>query len=421
MKPKAHLKKLFLCFGVAMTLMEPSFASAQAVPGASKTQTYSSLFAEEILQVTTERDGYREGTLRAAIIAANGIRANDAFSTVKIVFAPQVHRIQLNHGPLPAIEGSLTTLECFNSQGKALIELPATPQEREETEEVESDSDPYSENFNEEDSEPQHVLSIRSNNNTIRGCHFTGAPQAGLAIYGNDNTVEHSIFGYLKEQNSEELGSALLRGTPQGNQGPGLLLGVGAHDNQIHHNDFIGNNGAGILVSSQAGGGNHLFYNYFRKNKGEPIETQPGTWQTQTPSLERITPSGEQYQLSGTCAPGSQIQIYEMDPENAEVGQLVAETKAFEQARSTQFQLSFPQNAVTSPALVALAHSPNHNSSALSQAFYLSGNTATSPNSTPSENIFSQPSPNTQNTLPRDKTKEKAKETVINLFPGKGP
>ncbi|MDX1387201.1 MAG: hypothetical protein R3257_06390, partial [bacterium] len=97
-----------------------AFGFSQAL-AADGTEAYSALFTEEVLEVTRERDGLLEGTLRTVLIQASGIRSQNSFTLVRIVFSPQVRRVRITKGPLPKIDGSLTTLDCTHPQGRVIL------------------------------------------------------------------------------------------------------------------------------------------------------------------------------------------------------------------------------------------------------------------------------------------------------------
>lgn len=381
-----------------------------------KIKDYTNLFHEEILTVTTERDGYTEGTLRAAIIGANGLRSQTPYTTVKINMTPHVRRIQITKGALPSLEGSLITLNCLNGSGKVLIEKI--------NEEPLADAKASKES--EESANPGHVLRIISNNNTIRSCHFTGGLGAGLAIFGNHNIIEHNTLGYLKDHSAKHLGAALLRGTPQGNQGPGLFIGEGSHDNLVQHNEILGNNASGIKLGPGVGAGNEIRYNYFSKNQGSPIQSSPSPWQIQSPSIERITLIKDQtneatWKITGTRPAQSRVQLYTSNPTEAEINTLIAEYDGRGAKRATQFEIEVAQNALpeNTPALSALAFKKNFNTSEFSRPAPIPGANANTQSKTNTPSIFSNPTP-PKTTAP--KRLPPAEPTVIDLFKdGRGP
>src|SRR5262249_48871588 len=160
----------FLSLGVTLTVGSAAFAENGAVPPPSAaTQTpqaaqgqtaidprFAQIFTEQVLTVTRESDGLLPGTLRTALIQASGIRGQNAFSMVRIVFDPGVRHVLLSKGPLPEVPGSLTTIDCQNAQGRVLIEGSAEdPEGVDPTQEIAG-------------------LKLTSNGNVVRNCHITG-------------------------------------------------------------------------------------------------------------------------------------------------------------------------------------------------------------------------------------------------------
>lgn len=336
-------------FGFLLGLL----AALPQVYGDEGSGAYSSLFTEEVLEVTRERDGLLPGTLRTVLIQASGIRSQNSFTLVRIVFAPQVRRVRITKGPLPEIDGSLTTLDCSNPQGRVTLEY------------VDAEDDAGYDPSAEEAS----VLTLTSNGNLIRNCHITGAPGPGIRIYGNRNVIEHSAIGYHADVPETNVPASALYDPPKSNGRAGIYLGKGANENVIQHNDIVGNTYHGVLLDNGVGTANKINYNYFSRNSGQPIKAQPGTRTTLTPTIQKISQIGDSFVIEGIASPRATVQIYMVGENKGEVGMLVSEANEHPSNTSAKFEIETKSKGFTlgKTQLTALAHGVNMNSSEFSE------------------------------------------------------
>ena len=312
---------------------------------------YGSLFSEEVLTVTRERDGILPGTLRSAIIQANGIRQQNSFALVKIVFDPNVERVQITKGPLPEIDGSLTTLDCSRAQNRVLLEY-VIPEDN-------AGEDPGSE---------PAVLTLSSNGNVVRNCHITGAVGPGILIRGNRNIIEQNTIGYNAEVPESTLPPSGVFGEPKTNGRSGIILGKGANENILQNNDIIGNTHYGVLLEEGVGTGNKIFNNFFAKNSGQAIKSQTGSQSAVTPIIKKITQVGDTFYIEGTSSPRAEIQIYMLGDKKDEIQFLIAEGKDQPKNNSATFTVATKSKGFVlgKTQLVALAHGNNLNTSEFS-------------------------------------------------------
>ncbi len=335
-------------FGFLLILLNMGFGlSAHRL----EAESYSALFTEEILTVTKERDGLLPGTLRTALIQASGIRAQNSFTIVKIVFSPQVRRLQITKGPLPDWEGSLLTIDCSIPDGRGIIEYVAR--------EDDAGEDP---------SQEPSVLTLRSNGNLIRNCHLTGATGAGIKIFGNHNIIEHSALGFHQEVPETAAPPSALYQVPKTNGKAGVYLGPGANENQIQHNDIVANTYHGVFLDRGVGTANRIEFNYFVKNSGESIKAVQGTPVTPSPTLQNIRQEGDRFIISGTASPRSEIQIYMTGKTKDEVGMLVVQAKGPSPMERGHFEIETKSKGFVlgETQLVAQSHGFNLNSSEFS-------------------------------------------------------
>jgi hypothetical protein len=332
---------------------------------------YASFFTEEVLTVDRERDGILPGTLRTALVQAGGILAKNNFTIVKIVFAPQVKRIQITKGLLPEIDGSLMTIDCRAHQEKVVIEWAS---------QVEAGEDPGEERVG---------FKISGNGNTVRGCHLTGFPASGILITGNRNVIEDNVLGYHKEVPETAVEASSLYQEPKTNGRAGIQLAKGANENKIRHNDIVGNTFHGIFIEEGVGTANEISYNFFSKNSGQAIKAMPSGNKTQTPTLQRITQNGGTYLIEGTTPPRSTVQIYQAGGGSDEVGMLVKEEKQYQ---SDKFTITIEDRGIVpnETQLVVLAQALGKNTSEFSTPVLVSGPPANPP---PAEIQVQAPTP----------------------------
>lgn len=330
---------------------------------------YGALFSEEVLTVNRERDGILPGTLRSALIQANSIRAQNSFALVRIVFDPGVERVRITKGPLPEIDGSLTTVDCAQSQSRIVLEYVA-PED----------------NAGEDPGEEASVLTLASNGNAIRNCHLTGAVGPGILIRGNRNVIEQNTIGYHAEVAEAAIPLSALLGEPQTNGRAGVMLGKGSNENVIQHNEIVGNTHHGIMLEDGVGTGNKMLYNFFAKNSGQPIKMQAGTPSALTPTIQRITQFGDTFYIEGTSSPRAIIQIYLVGEKRDHIEMLVAEGQDHPKNNSASFSLATKSKGFVlgKTQVVALAHSDNLNTSEFSDPIIV-GTPEQGPEAAPAE------------------------------------
>jgi hypothetical protein len=332
--------------------LSPSLAKAQS-------ENYlSQIFTEKVLTVTREGDGIFPGTLRALLIQASGIRSQNPFTVVRIVFDPSVKRVRITKGPLPEISGSLTTLDCQTPQGRGLIEGV-----QENTEGI----DPGDEIAG---------IKLTSNGNALRNCHITGFRGPGVLIRGNRNTVEYDTIGYHKEVSETAVDPSPLFGEPKTNQGSGVFIGDGSSENVVQNNDIVANTFNGVELSGGVGTANKVLYNFFAKNSGRPIKVGASANATRQPQITKIQQQGDLYFISGIAEARANLQIYTIGKDDSEVGMVVVPGTQIPQDTftvSTKSKGFIPNQT----KIVALAQGSNHNTSEFSGAIIIPGPNAT--------------------------------------------
>jgi len=364
MGKKLHIFKVLLALIAIATCSLASLASYAQDQSANKespTSVYfNQFFSEKVLTVTREGDGILPGTLRNALIQASLIRSQNSFTMVKIVFDPMVKRIRITNGPLPEIDGSLTTLDCLNGVGRGLIEGAD-----EDTE----GQDP---------AEEIAGLKLTSNGNTIRNCHITGFAGPGILIRGNRNQIEYDTIGYHKDAPETAVPVSTVYDSPKTNKGAGILIGASSSENSVQNNEIIANTFNGVELAQGAGRGNKIAYNYFSKNSGKPIKVIQGTTPLRMPQITKITKEGEYYVITGTAEPRAGIQIYLLGKDEGEIGlNVIPESHT----SSENFQISTKNKGFVpnQTKVIALTHSIDGNSSEFSNAVAIPGNVSSTP------------------------------------------
>ncbi len=331
---------------------------------------YADFFTEETLVVNRERDGIFQGTLRTALIQASGIRAQNPFAVVKIVFDPSLRRVRISKGPLPEIDGSLTTLDCQTSQGRGLIEW-VPPEDN-------SALDP---------GEEKSGLKIVGHGNTVRNCHVTGFPGAGILLRGNHNRIEHNTLGYHDEIPEISPQLSHLDSPPKSNGGAGVRLESDANDNLIEYNEVLGNPQGGVLFAPRSGANNQVSYNRFARNGGSPIKVNPGSHNTQNPTLSKIEPSGDHFVIEGTASPQANLQIYMLGSQSNDIKLLVVEEQDRKNNKGEHFSIVTKSKGFVlgQTQLVVLARDEKRNTSEFSAPLKITASNGTNDSSgTPS-------------------------------------
>ena len=350
-----------------------AFLALVSLPDSLKAEggaDFSQLFTEKVLTVSRGGDGLLPGTLRTALIQASGIRGQNAFTLVKIVFDPGIDRIRVTKGPLPEISGSLTTLDCQTGQGRVAIEG---------VEENEAGVDPTIEGAG---------LKVTSSGNTIRNCHITGFGGPGILVKGNRNVIEFNTLGYHKDSSETSVPSSALFGEPKTNQGAGVLIGDGASENIIQSNDIIANTFNGVELGQGAGPNNKIVYNYFSKNSGQAIKVGPNRFSTKRPQITKVVQDGDLFMISGVAEANVELQIYTVGKETGEVGMIVVPRVQIPRDNfiiSTKSKGFIPNQT----KIVALAHGIGRNSSEFSSAIVIPAPNASS--TAPAEPVETSP------------------------------
>ncbi len=258
--------------------------------------------SEANLTVTTEQDGLIPGkvTLRSALFQAAGLRHNNSFQTVKITFEPDVKRVRVVYGNLPAVEEGFTTIDC--AQQVILDGFGMDPGSLNE-------------------GETAAGLVFKSNGNILKGCEIAGFKGPGVIVAGNQNQILNNTFGHLLPKsplpkpptpgigNMDDL---------QPNEGAGLFLDTLASENLIEQNRFFGNRQEGISVSAQAGVENKWVSNEFQGNAKKPIHNNEGLLRTPRALLKPIVKDGEDFLISGTLSEPGQIEVYYSTPTDSD-------------------------------------------------------------------------------------------------------
>ncbi len=320
---------------------------------------YAEFFTEETLVVNRERDGILQGTLRTALIQASGIRAQNPFALVKITFDPSLRRVKVSKGPLPEIDGSLTTLDCQTAQGRALIEW-VPPEDS-------SSLDP---------GEEKSGLKITSHGNTVRNCHITGFPGSGILLKGNRNRIEHNTLGYHSEIPEIALNISNLDAAPKSNGGAGIRLESDANENTIEYNEIFANGQAGVLFAPRSGAQNRVSYNRFARNEGSPIKVNPGNHNTPNPTLSKIESSGDHFVIEGTASPQANLQVYMLGPQTNDIKLLVVEDRDRKNNKGEHFSIVTKSKGFVAgqTQLVVLARDEKRNTSEFSAPLKITAN-----------------------------------------------
>lgn len=349
MRPARTLKSLIFFLGC---LLLPARAGAEGA------NYFSQIFSEKVLTVSREGDGLLPGTLRTALIQAGGIRSQNAFTLVRIVFEPNVKRVRVTKGPLPEISGSLTTIDCQNAQGRGLIEgVDENTEGVDPTEEVAG-------------------LKLTSNGNAVRNCHITGFRGPGILIRGNRNTVEYNTIGYHKAVGESAVEASAIFGEPKTNQGAGVFIGDGSSENVVQNNDIVANAFNGVELSGGVGAANKVVYNFFAKNSGRPIKLAPSANGSRQPQITKIVQQGDLYLISGVAEAKADLQIYTSGKEDGEIGMIVVpgtQIPADTFTVATKSKGFIPNQT----KIVALAQTPNRNTSEFSSPIVIPGPNAT--------------------------------------------
>lgn len=248
-------------------------------------------FSEQILTVTNEGDGFVPGTLRTVLIQAAGIRKNNPFTLVKIIFDPNVRTSRIVKGPL-RMEGGLIQIDCAAK--------------------VSIDGSLFDTRYLDE-KEPSAGILIRSSGNAVKSCKIFGFPGKNIVIAGNRNQIRENIIGISSASRAAANPYAALASAVDENRGvsnTGIYLEDNASENLIESNNILGHKSEGIAFSSLVGPGNRIVGNAFNENGVKGIQSGENQYRSFKPTIKSIVKEGDSYLLSGTLSEPGEVEIY---------------------------------------------------------------------------------------------------------------
>jgi hypothetical protein len=308
--------------------------------------SYNQFFTEETLTVTKESDGILPGTLRTVLLQAAGIRHNNPFTLVRIVFDPSVKQIRVSKGNLPPITEGLINIDCSDRVVLDGSQLDSTYLG---------------------EGESVAGLTLQSSGNTVKGCQIVGFTGNGIVVTGNRNQIRENKIGSdaSKATTPGSPAQALAPEDTLTNSGSGIFLGENASENSIESNEISGNKGDGITFAPQTGSGNRAIGNIFEENGKKGINSNDNSNRTSRPILKPIYKEGDSYIISGTLSDMSDLEIY-LASVNGREGKM-AIVPLFTNGRG-DFSVSVKSKGFVpgESKIVVLATSPNHNTSEFS-------------------------------------------------------
>jgi len=304
-------------------------------------------FSEQSLTVTNEGDGFVPGTLRTVLIQAAGIRKNNPFSLVKIVFDPSVRTARIVKGPL-RMEGGLIQIDCA---GKVTI-----------------DGSLFDTRYVDE-KEPSAGILLRSSGNAIRGCKIFGFPGKNIVLSGNRNQIRENVIG-LSSASKAANPYAALASAADDSRSPsstGIYLDDNASENVIESNNILGHKSEGIAFSALAGTGNRIIGNAFSENGLKGVQAADNPYRSAKPTLKSIAKEGDAYVVYGSLVDAGEVEFYLAGPNGREGKMPITPPTAMPRG---DFALSLKNKGFV-PGLskiVALVTTPGKNSSEFSEA-----------------------------------------------------
>ncbi len=247
-------------------------------------------FSEQTLTVTNEGDGFVPGTLRTVLLQAAGIRKNNPFTLIKIVFDPNVRSARIIKGPL-RLEGGLTQIDCANR--------------------VNIDGSLFDTLYVDEKETLGGIL-IRSSGNVIKNCRIFGFPGKTIVLTGNRNQIRENIIGISSASKASNPYAALAGNVDENRSGSntGIYIDDTASENLIESNNIIGHKFDGIAFSQNSGTGNRIVGNAFNENSGKGINEPDNPNKTYKPFIKSITKENDGYIISGTLNDMAEIEFY---------------------------------------------------------------------------------------------------------------
>ncbi|GEM_PF-6858186 len=335
---KERLLLVFLAAMLALCMLPIKLSQAQ--------QFMNQFFSEQILSVTNEGDGFVPGTLRTVLLQAAGIRKNNPFTLVKIIFDPNVKTSRIIKGPL-RIEGGLIQIDCASK--------------------VSIDGSFFDTRYLDE-KETNAGIFIRSSGNTLKNCKVFGFPGKTVLLAGNRNQIRENIIGVSSAAKSTNSYAMLASSVDENHlaSSTGIYIDDLASENIIESNNIVGHKSEGIAFSPQAGTGNRIVGNAFSEN-GKGIQSSDNPYRSSKPVIKSITKESDGYLLTLTLADPGEVEIYFAGNSGRE-GKMPI-TPPFMMNRG-DFVLSL-KNKGFLPGLtkiVALATSPGKNTSEFSEA-----------------------------------------------------
>lgn len=271
----------------------PSIAPAAAVEvnhSVSSHPIMNQFFTEQTLSVTNEGDGFLPGTLRTVLIQAAGIRKNNPFTLVKIIFDSNVRTARIVKGPL-RIEGGLIQIDCASK--------------------VSIDGTLFDTRYLDEKESAAGIL-IHSSGNTLRNCKIYGFPGKTVLIAGNRNQIRENVIGISSNTKAANPYAALATNVDEikAASTTGLYLEDNASENMIESNNILGHKSEGVAFSAQAGSGNRIVGNAFSENGVKGIQSSDNQNRSFKPVIKSIAKDADGYILTLSLADPGDVEIY---------------------------------------------------------------------------------------------------------------
>lgn len=336
--------QIFAFFLLGLSLTSPLLLAQENAPNSSLMNQF---FTEQSLTVTNEGDGFLPGTLRTVLIQAAGIRKNNPFTLVKIVFDPSVRSTRIVKGPL-RLEGGLIQIDCASK--------------------VTIDGSLFDSRYLEE-KEISAGIVVRSSGNTIRACNIYGFPGKNIVLSGNRNQIRENVIGVSSGAKPNNPYAALAAVADEGRtpSSTGIYLDDNASENIIESNNIIGHKSDGIAFSSLAGTGNRIVGNAFNENALKGIQAGDNQYRSFKPYIKGIVREGDSFVLSGTLSEPGEVEIYVAGTSGRE-GKMPITPPTI--ANRGDFVLSLKNKGFVQGVtkIVALVSTPGKNTSEFSEA-----------------------------------------------------
>ncbi len=312
----------------------------------SSTALMNQFFSEQTLTVTNEGDGFVPGTLRTVLVQAAGIRKNNPFAVIKIVFDPNVKTSRIMKGPL-RIEGGLTQIDCANR--------------------VSIDGSLFDSRYADEKEILGGIL-IHSSGNSIKNCKIFGFPGKTLVVSGNRNQIRENVIGISSSSKANNPYATLASNVDDhSGSNTGISLEDGASENIIESNNILGYKSEGVLFSALSGTGNRIVGNAFSENGNKGINEPDNPNKTYRVNLKSISKENDAYIVSGTLSDMAEVEFYLASPSGREGKMPITPPTLLNRG---DFALSIKNKGFIPgmTRIVALATSPGRNTSEFSEA-----------------------------------------------------